>query len=47
MTLEDLKPGASYWIYVSDVQFFGGDVDHKVSSPFEMTVHVTVYYMFT
>ena len=39
MTLQDLEPGASYQINVSDIQYFYPVVrDHEVSSPFEMTV---------
>ena len=47
MTLQDLEPGASYWINVWDVQYINGPTDRKVSSPFEMTVTTSESGMFS
>ena len=46
VTLQDLEPGASYRINVWGVQFIH-PTDHKVSSPFEMTVTTSESGMFT
>ena len=50
VTLQDLEPGASYRISVWDFQYIyytEGAKDHKVSSPFEMTVTTNESGMFT
>ena len=46
VTLQDLEPGASYRINVWDFQYIN-PTDHKVSSPFEMTVTTSESGMFT
>ena len=46
VTLQDLEPGTSYRINVWDFQYIS-PTDHKVSSPFEMTVTTSESGMFT